>query len=59
MKVKQLIEKLQKLNQDAEVQIEYSGRNGCDTCGYGAEEQSDVENVYDLQNKVVLSAFCA
>lgn len=57
MRVRELIEKLEKLDQNAEVQVEYHGGGGCDTCGFGGDEQVALEKVIDLETVVVLSVF--
>ncbi len=55
MTVAELIEKLRTMPQDVPVECEYSGPGGCDTCGYGSGEESDIEHVLDLETRVVLS----
>jgi len=57
MKVRELIERLSKLSPDANVELEYQGEGGCDTCGVGSEKQSDLETVVDLETRVILSVF--
>lgn len=56
MKVKELIEKLQKTNPEALVELEYDAAGGCDCAGsMGMETQSDLGTVFDLETRVVLS----
>ncbi len=57
MTVAELIIKLQAMPQEALVEIEYDGGDGCDTCGHGGETQSDLAKVIDLETRVVLSVF--
>lgn len=56
MKVHELIKKLHEFDPDATVMIEHMDNDGCDTCGWGATEiHSDIQNIIDLETKVILS----
>jgi hypothetical protein len=66
MKLSEFIEKLNKMIEenpkinDADVCVEYSDNDGCDTCGHGASEilREVCENkIYDLDNKIVISVY--
>lgn len=56
MNAKQLIEKLKELPQDKEVIVCYSGSGGCGTCGYGSEEEMDIDSaVFNVsEDKIIL-----
>jgi glutamate synthase domain-containing protein 2 len=55
MTVKELIEKLSKMKQDAPVVVPVGDNNGCDTCGYGETySEEDVVKIHGLETRVVL-----
>ncbi len=57
MKVKDLLLILARADQEAEVVIEKSNNDGCDTCGYGeTSSECSITQANDLETRIVLVA---
>jgi hypothetical protein len=55
MTVAELIHLLKQCYPTANIQLEYQGADGCDSCGYGGQEVEDVVHMYDWESRVVPS----
>ncbi|MBR9705541.1 hypothetical protein GOV14_00750 [Candidatus Pacearchaeota archaeon] len=58
MKVKELIKKLESMDQEATVYIIKDNNDGCDTCGYGSStSEEDIYQVTDIESKVWIESY--